>query len=151
MALPPTELRYRKSMRYFILIVSGFILITLPLTFMSGGSAKATPFAYLVGSASVILLVFVSQWLYRRASSKEPVLIFRSDGLQVVTKNNRLIQWGEITEWKIRRYKSSHSLIVYTRERTTRIDITWLDLPVKEIEELVRTYIRQPGPGGFLR
>jgi len=151
MAMPPTEIRYRKSMAYFILIVSGCLLITLPVTILSSGGTKAAPAIYLTCFASMILLVFVSQRLYRRASSREPVLIFTSDGLQISSKNNRFIQWGEITEWKIKRYKSSYSLIIYTPGNKTKIDISWLDLTVKEIERLMSSYIRQPGPHGFLR
>ena len=150
MAIPPTEIRYRKSKAYFILIVSGFLLFVPPISLLSSGT-KAAPAIYLTSFASMIVLVFVSYKLYRRASSREPVLIFTSDGLQIPPKNNRFIQWGEITEWKIKRYKSSHSLIIYTPGNKTRIDISWLDRPVKEIDHLMKSYIRQPGPHGFLR
>jgi hypothetical protein len=151
MAIPPTEIRYRKSMAYFILIVSGFVLVMIPATVLSSGEAKAAPPVYITCFACMIVLAFFCQRMYRRASSGEPVLIFTSDGLQIPPKNNRFIQWGEIMEWKIRRFKSSHSLIIYTAGHKTRIDISWLDLPVKEIERLMSMYIRQPGPGGFLR
>ena len=151
MAMPPTELRYKKSMSYFILAVSGFMFIMMPITVLLSGGTKAAPAVYLTCLASMIVLFFVSRWLYRRASNREPVLIFTSDGLQIPRRDNRFIQWGEITEWKIRRYKSNHSLVIYTLEKKTRIDITWLDLPVNEIERLMSSYIRQPGPQGFLR
>ena len=151
MAMPPTEIRYKKSMSYFILVVSGFMFIMMPITVLFSGGTKAAPAIYLTCLAYMIVLFFVSRWLYRRALSREPVLIFTSDGLQFPRKDNRFIQWGEIKEWKIRRYKSSHSLIIYTPENKTRIDISWLDLPVKEIERLMSSYIRQPGPQGFLR
>ena len=151
MAMPPTELRYKKSMSYFILVVSGFMFIMMLITIYFSGGTKAAPEVYMTCLASMIILFFVSRWMYRRASSREPVLIFTSEGLQLPRKDNRFIQWGEITEWKIRRYKNSHSLIIYTPENKTRTDITWLDLPVKEIERLMSSYIRQPGPQGFLR
>ena len=114
MAIPPTEIRYRKSPLYFILGLIGLRM-------------------------------------YRRVSSREPVLIFTSDGLRIPAKNNRFIQWGAITEWMIRTYKGSHCLIIYTPGGKTRIDISWLDRPVKEIQRLMGSYIRQPGPRGSSR
>jgi len=138
-------------MAYFILVVSGFLFITMPVTLLSSGGTKAAPMAYLICVVSMIVLFFLSRGLYRKASSRNPVLIFTSDGLQIPMKNNQFIPWGEITEWKMRRDKSSHSLLIYTQENKTKIDIGWLDLPVKEIERLMISYIRQPGPHGFLR
>ena len=151
MAIPPTEIRYRKSMAYFILVVSGSLFITMPVTLLSSGGTKAAPMAYLICVVSMIVLFYLSRGLYRKASSRNPVLIFTSDGLQIPMKNNQFIPWGEITQWKIKRYKSSHALIIYTPGNKTKVDISWLDLPAKEIERLMSTYIRKPGPHGFLR
>jgi hypothetical protein len=97
----------------------------------------------------MIILAFVCLRLYRRYSGPNPALVFTSDGLQIPVKNNRFIQWGSITEWKIRRDKSNYNLIIRTPEGKTRIDITWMDLPVKEIQRLMESYIRQPGPNGL--
>ena len=149
--MPPTEIRYRKSLSYFILGFLGFFFITMPFTLFVSGGAKASPMVYLPCFASMIILAFIGLRMYRRASSREPVLVFTSDGLQIPVKNNRFIQWGAITKWKIRTHKSSHSLIIYTTQGKTRIDISWLDLPVKEIQRLMGSYIRQPGPNGSLR
>ena len=149
MAIPPTELRYRKSMAYFILTVSGFLCLVMPITILSTGGIKATPLVYVTCFVSMIILVFISRRMYLKATSGEPVMIFTSEGLQIPVKNNQFIKWTAITEWKIRRYKSSHALIIYTSEGRTRIDITWLDMPWKEIEELVERYSRQPRARGF--
>ena len=105
MAIPPTELRYRKSMAYFILAVSGFLCLMMPVTVLSSGGTKATPMVYLASLASLAVLVFISRKLYRKATSGEPVIIFTSEGLQIPSKNNQFIKWTAITEWKIRRYK----------------------------------------------
>ena len=151
MAIPPTEIRYRKSLSYFILGLFGFFFITMPFTVFVSVGPKVDPVVYLTSFVSMIVLAIICLRMYKRASSREPVLIFTSDGLQIPVKNNRFIQWGEITDWKIRTHKSSHSLIIYTPQGKTRIDISWLDLPVKEIQRLMGSYIRQPGPHGVLR
>ena len=151
MAIPPIELRYRKSMAYFILVVSGFLSLTVPVTILSSGGTKASPLVYVTCFASIIILVFIGLRFYRKATSGEPVVIFTSEGLQISLKNNRFIKWTAITEWRIRRYKSSHALIIYTPEGKTRIDITWLDMSWKEIERLVEQYSRQPRAHGFFR
>ncbi len=151
MAIPPTEIRYRKSLSYFIIGLFVFFFITTSFTVFVSGGTKADPVICLTSFATMIVVAFISLRMYRRVSSREPVLVFTSDGLQIPVKNNRFIQWGEITEWKIRTHKSSHTLIIYTSQGKTRIDISWLDLPVKEIQGLMGSYIRQPGPHGFLR
>ena len=151
MAIPPTEIRYRKSLSYFILGLFGFFFITMPFTVFVSVGSKADPVVYLTCFVSMIVLAFICLRMYKRASNREPVLVFTSDGLQIPVKNNRFIQWGTITDWKIRTYKSSHTLIIYTPQGKTRIDISWLDLPVKEIQRLMGSYIRQPGPHGFFR
>lgn len=151
MAIPLTEIRYRKSLSYFILGSFGFFFITMYFTVFVSGGTKVSPVVYLTCFASMIVVAFIGLRVYRRVSSREPVLVFTSDGLQIPVKNNRFIQWGAITKWKIRTYKSSHHLIIYTPQGKTRIDISWLDLPVKEIQRLMGSYIRQPGPHGFLR
>jgi len=151
MAMPPTELRYRKAKAYFVLAVTGFIFIMMPLTFLFAGGATLTTASYVTSFASMIILFFVGRRLYLMAANRDPVLIFTAEGLQLPLKNNRFIQWRSIQEWKIRRHKSSYSLIIYTPENKTRIDISWLDRPAEEIERLMNSYIRQPGPGGFIR
>ena len=151
MAIPPMELRYRKSLSYFVLGLFGLFFITTPFTIFVSGGTKTGPMVYLTCVASMILLAFIGLRMYRRVSSREPVLVFTSEGLSIPVKNNQFIQWGAITKWKIRNEKSSQYLIIYTSQGKTRIDITWLDLPVKEIQQLMGSYIRQPGPHGFLR
>ena len=151
MAMPPTELRYRKSLPYFIIIVSGALFITMPFTVFVAGGMKAPPLVYLTCFISMIILAFLSVRMYKKASRREPVLVFTSDGLEIPLQNSKFIEWGTITEWKIRTHKSSHHLIIYTTQGKTRIDISWLDLPVQEIKRLMSTYIRQPGPHGYLR
>lgn len=148
MAMPPTELRYRKSLRYFIIGVSGALLLTVPISFISTNGSTAAHLAYLTTGLMVIVLVVVGRILYVRASPDNPVLTFTSDGLVVASKNNRFIPWGAIQQWKTRRHKSSYTLIIYTAEQTTRVAISWLDLPVPEIERLMASYMRQPGPYG---
>jgi hypothetical protein len=151
MAIPPMEIRYRKSLSYFTLGLFGVFFVTMPFTVFVSGRTKAGPAAYLTCFAWMIVLAFIGLRMYRRVSSREPILVFTSEGLQIPMKNNLFIQWGSITKWTIRNDKSSHYLIIYTPEGRTRIDISWLDLPVKEIQRLMSSYIRQPGPHGFLR
>lgn len=151
MALPPTEIRYRKSLTYFIFGLFGFFFITMSVTVIFSGGTKVGPVVYPIFFASIIVMAFISLRMYRRISSREPVLIFTSDGLEIPVKNNRFIEWGSITEWNIRTSKNSHHLIIYTPQGKTRVDISWLNKPVKEIQRLMSNYIRQPGPGGFRR
>jgi hypothetical protein len=108
-------------------------------------AAGGVPGVYFTNFIFIIVLAFVGFRMYKRFSSRQPVLIFNSDGLQIPGKKNSYIRWDDITEWKIRTNKGSH-LIIRTSTGKTRIEITWLDHPVSEIQRLMETYIRQPGP-----
>jgi hypothetical protein len=146
MALPPLEVRYRRAALYFIVAVSGFLLIMMTSTiFLSGAMAGGTA-AYLSYFVSMIILALIGFRLCKRFGSREPVMVFMSDGLTIRKKGNVYIDWNDITGWKIKTYKSSNHLIIRTAQGKTTIDISWLELPAKEIEDLMATYIRRPGP-----
>ncbi len=149
MALPPLEIRYKRSIIYLIVGVFSFVFIMLTFTmFLSDapGAPGTGPLYYLIHFTSLIILALAGFTLYKRYSSPKPVLVFDSYGLQIPRKNNRNIYWDEITEWKIKAYKSNYYLIIHTSTDKTRIDISWLELPVKEIRRLMETYVRRPGP-----
>lgn|GEM_PF-3953971 len=146
MALPSTEIRYKRSTLLFIAGLFIFFVITGTFATFFSGATGGSPTVYLFYFTFVIILAFVSFRMYKRYSSPQPVLIFNSDGLHIPGKSHRYIRWGEITEWKIRTDKSSKFLVIRTAGDRTRIDISWLELPAKEIEQLMKRYIRQPGP-----
>jgi hypothetical protein len=79
-------------------------------------------------------------------SSRAPVITFQSTGIVLQRKGDKYIAWDSIVEWKMRRDKSSYSLIIRTNEGKTRVSLDMLDRNAKQIEEMVKTYIRQPGP-----
>src|SRR4051812_27506214 len=145
MALPPFEIRYKKSAIYFVFGVCGFIFIgTTYMLFFSGVAQTGFPVysSYLLTLLVMGTGVFLA---YKRFKDPRPALVFSSEGLLFPRKKDRFIPWGAVTEWKIRRYKNTRTLVVRTVDRRTSIDINWLDIPVKRIEELMAMYIRQPG------
>ncbi|HTL10179.1 MAG TPA: hypothetical protein VL307_18015 [Chitinophagaceae bacterium] len=146
--MPPTELRYRKAKAYFVLAVTGFIFVMMPLSFLLTRGGVVSTANYIGSFAAMIILFFGGRRMYLMAAHRDPVLVFTADGLQFPLKNNRFIQWRAIQDWKIRRHKSTYTLIIHTPEDKTRMDISWLDKPVNEIEALMHSYSRQPGPNG---
>jgi hypothetical protein len=151
MALPPFEIRYKKSALYFVFGVLGFIFFGATFMTFFSGIGRGDTYMYVRYFTTVLVLALCGVLLSKRFKDPRPVLVFLSDGLLFPRKNELFIPWGSVTQWKIRRDKSNHRLIVHTDHGKTSIDITWLDISVKHIEELMARYIRQPGPGGFLR
>jgi len=151
MALPPFEIRYKKSALYFVFGVLGFIFFGATFMIFFSGAALSGAYTYISYFTTVLILALGGVLLYKRFKDPRPVLVFLSDGLLFPRKHERFIPWGSVTKWKIRRDKSNYRLVVHTDHGKTSIDITWLETSVKHIEELMARYIRQPGPGGFLR
>lgn len=146
MTLPPREIRYKRSALYPILglLVLFFIMMTYMIFF--SGAGVASPPVSLSYLAFTIILTFAGFRIYKRFSSPRPVLVFHSTGLQIPGKKNRYIYWDEITEWRIRTYKNNKYLVIHTSTNKTRIDISWLEFPSKEIQRLMEHYIRGLGP-----
>ncbi len=94
----------------------------------------------------VTIFLSAGYYFYTMISSRAPVITFQSTGIVLHRKGDKYIAWDSIVEWKMRRDKSSYSLIIGTNEGKTRVSLDMLDRNAKQIEEMVKTYIRQPGP-----
>lgn len=148
MALPPTEIWYSKYAPYFM--AGAVVVIIAPL---SGVLIAMHPrwemyLLFIVCLGVIALMAFRS---FRKFFFRKPVLILESDALTIHQRKTRTILWSEIIEWKIKIYKSSKYLFIRTSSGKVNVALSMLDRPVREITELLETYIREPGPGGIKR
>lgn len=127
------------------------MLLMMTYIFLFSGAMPLSAMIVLPYAMSLCVMSFVGYITYKRVNHPLPALVFESEGLRFPQKKDRFIPWRSITEWKIRRHKSNYRLVIRTPEGKTSVDITWLDHPAMEIKRMLEMYIRQPGPGGFMR
>lgn len=142
MALPPTAVRYRKYAFYPFMAIA-----ILPMAIVSYAVFTSRPSWSLYASYAFILLVvfFIFRRLVLMTRSTTPVLVFESHALTINSRKPRTIPWSSITQWKIRNHKANYKLVIRTQSRKTSVEITWLELPAKEIGRLMESYIRACG------
>ncbi|MBS1663722.1 MAG: hypothetical protein JST68_21945 [Bacteroidetes bacterium] len=148
MALPPTEIRYRKYVFYPFLAMNAFMIVM-----MTWSLFILTPVwsLYLTYILVLLIIAFSTLWIIQKIRANAPVMTFESHALTIHKRKVKTILWPTIIEWKVRRDKSSEYLVIRTSTGKVRVAISWLDMPVKEIKRLMESYIRQPGPHGGLR
>jgi hypothetical protein len=149
MALPPLSIKYRKSALYgfFILALAvvGINIIGLILSGLAGSSVGFPAAAFAVLVLGIII------WRMGGMIRNPPlVLTFTSEGLQLHRRRPVFIPWKEVARWKIRTYKNNDTLVIRTTMgKKYSVGISWLTFSSGSIQELMGTYIRMPGPGGF--
>jgi hypothetical protein len=151
MALPPMEIRY--SRRAFYLVIFFCMLWVVLMTGMTYFLSRDlhTMIPYFTHSIMILTVGIILGWATRTLWDNRPVLTFHSHGLQLHGRKQIFIAWGAITKWKIRSTKGGYYLDIRTADQKKSIPLNMLERSSKTIEELMQTYIRQPGPGGFQR
>ena len=145
MALPPKEIRYRKNALY------PFVAITIiPIAIVSGAVFTTKPFwqLYLVYTFSSLIVFLILRRLILMTRSNTPVLVFESHALTINSRKSRTIPWSSITQWKIRSCKGNDTLVIRTPSGKVTVQMTWLELPTKEIKWLLESYVRESKTGG---
>lgn len=151
MALPPLDIRYSKYAFYpFIGMSIGMIGTMTWLVFFTIPAPLST-LLWITYFINLAVNIFIIRWLWKRSRRNEPVLTFSPEGLTVHRRKQRYIPWSSITGWKIVFSKSTHVLIIRHQSGKVRISLGMLELSPGNIRELIQSYIRQPGPGGFKR
>ncbi|MBS1606535.1 MAG: hypothetical protein JST42_28015 [Bacteroidetes bacterium] len=148
MAVPRIEVRYRKKAFYLFIAIA---ILPMALTGYAVVSARPSWLLFLPCLVAFVVVFFVFRRLILMTRSETPVLIFESHALTVNFRRPRTIPWSSITGWKIRTYKANDTLVIRTGSGKISVQLTWLDVPAREIKMLMETYIREPGPGGFRR
>src|ERR1700760_2564945 len=140
MALPPLEIKYRKSALYgfFILalVVVGVNIIGLILSGMAGSSVGLLAVAF-----PVLILVIVIWRMSGMIRNPPLVLTFTSEGLQLHRRRPVFIPWREVAKWGVRTYKNNDTLVIRTTMgKKYSVGITWLTFSSSNIQELMGTY-----------
>jgi len=148
MALPPIEIRYRKNAFYLFMAIAILPMIMVSCVVFTASPSWTLYLAYLF---ALVAVFFIFRWLILTTRSDRPVLVFESHAMTVNSRKSRTIPWSSITQWKIRRDKGGDTLIIRTTSGKVSVQLTWLDIPSKEIKRLMESYIDQPGPGGHTR
>ena len=148
MALPPTEIWYSKYAPYHMAGAAVVIVAPLSGVLIAVHTRWEMYLLYIVCVGIIALMAFR---FFRKFFFRKPVLVLESDALTINQRGSKIILWSEITEWKIKIYKSNKRLFIRTSSGKVNVTISMLDRPVREITELLETYIREPGPGGVKR
>jgi uncharacterized membrane protein len=149
MALPPLEIKYRKSALYgFFALALAIVGVNVVVLALSGTARSA---AGMLVTAFPVLILGIIIWRIGGMIRNPPlVLTFTSEGLHLHRRRPVFIPWPDVAQWKMRTYKGNDTLVVRTiTGKKYSVGISWLTASSGFIQELMRSYIRMPGPGGF--
>ena len=151
MAMPPTEIRYNRPLlrRVIAVCVIAAILITVGVT--QNPLVIVDKLIKGVYGMMMLGLGFAVGWMGNIVRDNHPVLTLHSGGLMIHRGNRGLVSWGSVVKWKLRRNKNGYYLELRTTGKDYSISLNSLERSERQIEELVASYIQEPGPGGLLR
>lgn len=95
---------------------------------------------YLVLNVSVAYTIYVPA---KKFFKNEPVLTFSKSEIEIHEKGKpESLLWLQVINWRVEKEKdgNTHFLIIETADKKYKINISWLEKPPNEIEELLQTY-----------
>lgn len=136
----PIELRQNKASMTPLLWLLGLVAtgIFAYLIYSRKGGINPIKIILFFGAC---LMGYAVWYTVKKINKNEPLLTFLREGLEINENRPEMISWQEITNWDVTRSDATDYLIINTKQKTYRINISWLETKPAEVENLVKSFL----------